>query len=272
MKRTKILIVEDEFVLYDEISDFLTEKGFEVANFTKSYNEAIDSIKKFSPDLALLDINLEGEKDGIDLGEIFNKTYNIPFIYITSFDDEVTLKRALRTKPSHFMTKGKPNLNLNQLLIDIKLALSNLNKDVKVTKKGVFVLKDYLNEMKNLQNTSGDFLSNELIEFNDISYISREDYYKNQNDKEKTKVKINYFRVITANGYCYFYNDSLKNMIKKLPFEFGRISEHTIVNLSAKNLDGKVNNSKISINGKVFKISNSYKKEIEKKLKALYEF
>jgi len=272
MKKIKILIVEDEFILYDEIAEFLTEKEFIVADFTKSYDEGINQIKNFNPDIVLLDINLNGNKDGIDLGEILNNTFNIPFIYITSFDDEVTLKRALRTKPSHFMTKGKPNLNFNQLLIDIKLVISKDNKNININKTGIFVLKDYLNEMKNLQNTSGDFLSKELIEFNDISYISREDYYKNKGDKYKTKIKTNYFRIITVNNYSYFYNDSLSNIIKKLPYNFVRISEHTIVNLSAKNLDGKVTNSKISINGKVFKISNSYKKEVEKRLQRLYEF
>ena len=272
MEKTKILIVEDEFVLYDEIAEFLMDNNFEVANFTKSYQEAIDQIKIFNPDLVLLDINLDGEKDGIDLGEELKNTYHIPFIYITDFNDEVTLKRALRTNPSHFMTKAKPNLDFNQLLIDVRLVLSNAKVEEDINKQGIFVLKDYLNKMKDLQTTSGDFLSKELIEFDDISYISRADYYKDPKDKVKTKVKTNYFRIITTDDLCYFYNDSLSNILKKLPYNFIRISEHTIINISSKNLDGKINSSKISVNGKSFKISNSYKKEVEKRLQRLYEF
>lgn len=272
MNRTKILIVEDEFVLYDEIADFLNSTNFEVANFTKSYNEAIDQIKIFNPDLVLLDIQLDGDKDGIDLGEDLKTTYHIPFIYITDFTDEVTFKRALRTKPNHFMTKAKPNLDFKQLLLDIQLVLNNLNQEKTTEKKGIFVLKDYLNEIKNLQNTSGDFLSKELIEFEDISYISRENFYKNPDDKEKTKVKTNYFRIVTTGNLSYFYNGSLATILKKLPYNFVRISEHTIINISLKNLDGKVNSFRISVNGKVFKVSNSYKKEVEKRLQHLYEF
>lgn len=273
MKNAKILIVEDEFVLYDEIADFLIKHEYQVANYTKSYEEAVNQIKSFIPDLVLLDINLDGEKDGIDLGDILRTTYKTPFIYITDFDDEVTLNRALRTQPNHFMAKTKPNLDFNQLLIDIRLVLSNTNKQEKTSnKKGIFVLKDYLNEMKNLQTKSGDFLSKELIEFDDISFISREDYYKKPNDKIKTKVKTNYFRIVTNNDLCYFYNGSLTAILKKLPQNFARISEHTIINISLKNLDGKINNSKILVNGKTFKISNSYKKELEKKLHSMYEF
>jgi DNA-binding response OmpR family regulator len=272
MEKTKILIVEDEFVIYDEITEFLIDNNFEVANYTKSYHEAIDQIKIFNPDIVLLDINLEGNKDGIDLGEKLDNNYHIPFIYITDFNDEVTLKRAIRTNPSHFMKKAKPNLDFNQLLIDVRLVLNNTKEKENINKQGIFVLKDYLNNMKNLQTTLGNFLSKELIEFEDISYISREDYYKNPKDNTKTKVKTNYFRIITTDNLCYFYNDSLSNILKKLPYNFVRISEHTIINISSKNLDGRINSSKISVNGKTFKISNSYKKDVEKRLQRLYEF
>lgn len=271
MKKTKILIVEDEFVLFDEISEFLIKNDFQVADFTKNYKEAIEQISYFKPNLVLLDINLEEEKDGIDIGEYLQKNQSIPFIYITNFDDKVTLNRALRTQPNHFMAKTKPNLDFNQLLIDIRLVLNRVNKSVKPSiKKGIFVLKDYLNEMKDLQTKSGDFLSKELIEFDDISYISREDYYKNATDKVKTKVKPNYFRIISNDGLCYFYNESLTHILKKLPDYFVRISEHTIINISSNNFDGMINRTKISINGKTFSVSNSYKKELENKLRKLY--
>jgi len=269
--KPKILIVEDEFVLYDEMADFLSTNNYTIANYTKSYKEAIDQIIIFKPDLVLLDINLQGNKDGIDIGEILYKEYHIPFIYITAFDDEVTLNRALRTKPSHFMSKAKPNLDFNQLLIDIKLVLSSVEPEENLNKKGIFVLKDYLNEMKNLQTTAGDFLTNELIEFDDISYISREPYYKNPNDKRKTEVKSNYFRVVTMDGTSYFYKESLKQILLKLPATFERISDITIVNLSLENIDGKINSSKIVVNGKTFKISNQYKKQVQVKLNKLYQ-
>ncbi len=270
MKKTKVLLVEDEFILYDEISDFLKNNHIEVANYTKSYDEAITQIKIFNPDIVLLDINLEGEKDGIDLGETLKNDFHIPFIYITDFNDQVTFKRALRTKPNHFIKKTKPNLDLNQLLIDIQLVLNN-HKETNFNKKGIFVCKDYLDEMKNLQTTKGDFLSKELVEFDDICYITREPYYKTENEKTKTIIRSNYARVVTADNYNYFMDKSLRKIVLKLNLNFVRISDKTIVNISPKYLDGRINKNKISVNGRVFTIGKSYIKEFEKRLGQMYE-
>ncbi len=272
MKKSKILIVEDEFVLYDEMKDFLSEKGFEIAAYTKNYAEAINQITTFKPDIVLLDINLEEEKDGIDIGEYIQKNHAIPFLYITNFDDSVTFNRALRTKPNHFIAKAKPDLDLNQLYFDIRFILNKTKKELKTTiKNGILALKDYLNDLKEQQTNSGDFLSRELIEFKDISYLSRENYLKKPSDKTKTKVKTNYFRIVTKDNLSYFYNTSLTSILSKLPNNFMRISDCTIVNISSEHFDGTINNSKISINGITFTISDSYKKKFKSKLAELYE-
>ncbi len=276
MQKTQILIVEDEFVLYDEIAEFLNDNNYDVLGYTKSYEEAMRQITENTPDIVLLDINLIGEKDGIDIGEKLYQ-YKIPFIYVTDFSDAVTLKRALRTHPNIFQVKSKPLMDKKQLLIDIKTTLNNRNnksktQEIESPKTGIFVLKDYLSEIKNLQNSQGDFLAKELIQFNDISYISTDKYLKNSKDKEKIKVKPNYVRIETMDKYRFFYPASLSHILTKLPQKyFVRISDNTIINLALNNLDGSINGSHISVNGKSFKINNSYKKKVKKRLEDLYE-
>jgi DNA-binding response OmpR family regulator len=271
MKPTKILVVEDEFILYDEMSEFLIENGFLVLDYTKSYDEALKNIQENNPDIVLLDINLIGEKDGIEIGEKLFYEFHIPFIYITDFADEVTLKRALRTHPNIFQVKSKPLIDKTQLLISIRTVLNTASKEETSSKKGIFVLKDYLSEIKNQQHSGGDFLSKELLQFHDISFISTEKYFKSETDTEATKVKINYVRIETIDKYSYFFKSSLINMLKLLPSNFIRISENNIINISPNNLDGRINGSHISVNGKTFKISNSFKKNVSKHLAKLYE-
>ena len=50
------------------------------------------------PDIALLDIDLEGEQTGIDLGKILSTNYNIPFIYVTDYDDSETFFEGLKKR------------------------------------------------------------------------------------------------------------------------------------------------------------------------------
>jgi len=139
-----ILIVEDESILYERLRQFLVNQEFTVGLYTKSYDEAINSIKIKRPDLVLLDIKLEGDKDGLDLGAVLYKTYKIPFIYVTDFADEVTFNRALRTNPTVFEVKTKPNIDTKHLLRSIKMVLNNNNKPSVKNKNGLMVYVDYL--------------------------------------------------------------------------------------------------------------------------------
>ncbi|MEE9349477.1 MAG: response regulator [Flavobacteriaceae bacterium] len=270
MSKIKILIVEDEFILYDEMAEFLLENNFEIAPYTKSYSEAITQVVAYKPNIVLLDINLIGEKDGIDIADQLSKEYQIPFMFITDFSDEVTFKRANRTHPSIFKSKSKP-LDTKQLLLDIRVVLNNKNIGVhnqknETEKTAIFLLKDYLNEVKNSQSTKTDYMGKELIEFTDISYIVTQKHFKN-----KDELKINYVLFEMINGYKYYLNETLKNLVSILPSkDFVRINGSTIINISKNNIDGRVNGSKISVNGIIFKISKTYKKNLDKRLNNLY--
>jgi DNA-binding response OmpR family regulator len=69
MKR-KIRIVEEEAIFYRNLRNFPEKNNYEVSDYTKSVDEAIEKIENEQPDLVLLDIDLVGEKTGIDLGKI----------------------------------------------------------------------------------------------------------------------------------------------------------------------------------------------------------
>ena len=120
----KILIVEDEMIISDDIASMLESQGYDVTDQVLSYDEATASIQNNLPDMVLLDINLQGDKDGIHIAKYINDTHKIPFIYTSSLSDESTIARAKETNPSTYLVKPFQD---EQLFAAIEIALSNFS-------------------------------------------------------------------------------------------------------------------------------------------------
>jgi signal transduction histidine kinase/CheY-like chemotaxis protein len=101
----KILIVEDELLIAEDIGFRLKSLGYHITDKAISGKTAIASIKKEKPDLILMDIMLKGDLDGIETSEIINQNYNIPLVYLTSYSDEKTFLRAKLTQPFGYIIK-----------------------------------------------------------------------------------------------------------------------------------------------------------------------
>lgn len=105
MKKTKILIVEDESIVALDIKRTLEKFNYEVTNTAINYSEAINSVISNKPDLILMDVNLGKSKDGIDTVKEIKMLNDIPVIYLTAFCDEETISRAIETKPVSYLIK-----------------------------------------------------------------------------------------------------------------------------------------------------------------------
>lgn len=101
----KALVVEDELVVAHDLSNLLKQVGYTVPAIAMSVPAAIEAIERHSPDIALVDIVLEGKRDGIDLGMILRNEYDLPFLYVTSHADRGTVERAKATRPSGYLLK-----------------------------------------------------------------------------------------------------------------------------------------------------------------------
>lgn len=99
-----VLIVEDVFIEADHLSIFLTQAGHSVTGVAKTVDQALNCIKKQSPDIVLLDIFLKGDKTGIHLGAMLRRT-GIPFIYLSANSNPSTLDAAKETNPYGFLVK-----------------------------------------------------------------------------------------------------------------------------------------------------------------------
>jgi len=118
----KILIVEDEPIIAMDIKTYLKKLDYNIIGVAYNSEQALDMIYSREPELVLLDISIEGTKDGIDIAEIIKEKYDIPFLFLTSHSDEHTLSRATTTNPYGYIVKP---FDEQDLKTSIAVALHN---------------------------------------------------------------------------------------------------------------------------------------------------
>lgn len=102
---SKILIVENERIVADDIKQRLEDLGYEVIGISGNSEDALKKTGEIKPDIILMDIILTGEVDGIKTAQQISEIYSIPFIYLTAYYDDEILKRASLTQPAGYITK-----------------------------------------------------------------------------------------------------------------------------------------------------------------------
>ena len=102
--KAKILIVEDQFIEAKSLNVILTNAGYSTCTIARSVAAALSIIEKEKPDLVLVDIFLQGEGTGIDLGKVLNER-NMAFVYLSANSNRQILEEAKPTKPYGFMVK-----------------------------------------------------------------------------------------------------------------------------------------------------------------------
>ncbi len=105
MSKIRIIIVEDEIIISKTLEFSLEKMGFEVCGIYSSGEETISNFEKINPDLVILDINLDGQMDGIETGEWIKSKVDIPIIYMTGYPDKELKDRAQLTRPEAYFLK-----------------------------------------------------------------------------------------------------------------------------------------------------------------------
>lgn len=100
-----ILLVEDEVISSLLIQRQLKNIGFVTLTHVTTGENAIESVRINKPDIILMDIKLAGKIDGIDTALLIQSEYNIPFIFITSYNDDDITERVNELKPLCYLEK-----------------------------------------------------------------------------------------------------------------------------------------------------------------------
>lgn len=102
---TKILIVEDELIVAENLKMVLQKLGYEIVGVVHSGEEVMQQVATTNPDLILIDIMLQGEIDGITVAEKIHQQFQYPVIFTTAYTDDDTIERAKQSHPYAYLIK-----------------------------------------------------------------------------------------------------------------------------------------------------------------------
>lgn len=120
MSATRILVVEDESIIAEDLKNSLIKLGYTVPSVESTGEKAIKKTEEIKPDLVLMDIVLHGNMDGIEAAKVIHSRFDIPVVYLSSYSDEEILERAKITEPYGYIIKP---FNERELHINIEIAI-----------------------------------------------------------------------------------------------------------------------------------------------------
>jgi two-component system, sensor histidine kinase and response regulator len=126
MARARILIVEDERIVANDLRGRLDRIGYDVVAMACTGAEAIAFANDLAPDIVLMDITLKGPMDGVEAAEVIGKSSDVPVVFMTAHSDDVTLQRAKLTGPFGYILKP---LEERELHTTIEMALYKSQMD-----------------------------------------------------------------------------------------------------------------------------------------------
>ncbi len=119
-KKARILIVEDEAIVAEDLAMAISDMGYEVAGRAASAEQAIRKALELRPDLILMDIVLKGKKNGIDASHEIKKKIGVPIIFLTAYSDTGLIDKAKSIEPYAYIIKP---FQEKQLFASIEIAL-----------------------------------------------------------------------------------------------------------------------------------------------------
>lgn len=237
MKALDILVVEDEILIGESIKYLLQEKNHKVLDIVISYDEAIEALNIYLPDLVLLDIRLYGEKSGVDLANYINEnSLEVPYVFLTSQYDSDILAKALSTSPYGYLTKPIQNESLLTTVQSAHQLFTN-----RFNKKSLpLILSDGNQENR--------------IDQNDILFIKADHVYA---------------QLFLKDNHQLMVRQTLSSLLDKLDANiFIQIHRSYIVNLSHVK---SWNNRKAILSGHEIPISRSKKSEFFERIIVLFD-
>ena len=105
MDEKKVLIAEDELIVAEDIKASLTNLNYQVTDIVDNYEDIVESIEREEPSIALMDIRLKSEMDGIEIASKLKKEYNIPVIFLTAHTETSYVKKAKSVEPYGYLVK-----------------------------------------------------------------------------------------------------------------------------------------------------------------------
>ncbi len=244
----KILIIEDEFILAEDLSNTLESEGYEVALVADNGHDALKFYIKNDIDLVLCDINIKGDWDGIETVEQLIQVKACPIIYLTALTDESTIERAKRTFPAAYIPKP---YHVTNLRMAIEMAINNFAIQVNKTEIRIG------NHDKNSQNKE------QILQVNDDIFIKQNYQFVKfpLNDILYLEADNTYTNIFTSQKK-YVIRQSITNILERFSIKnLVQIHRSYVVNISKIE---SFNEHEVNINNTPIPISRSHKDDFMK--------
>jgi len=223
----KILIIEDEFIIANQLKQLLESEGYVILGPSDDFYSSVTLIAKELPDLIIADIRLHDDAEaGIKISEHVSKLYHIPVIFLSGYSDEDTIYKARQTNPNTFLIKPKP-LDKTQLLATVQMALPNINCKTKiksVSLKGKEL--EICDEYGHLKDKEKIEYITRIIDTDDITFV------ETFNHHFKNTLLLRF----SQNKTGFLIREEMEDIQKLFPNNFLRVHKSYLVNL--KKLDG----------------------------------
>lgn len=184
MSAIRILIVEDDPIIAEDLKDMLTTANYTVVGTCYDKEQALSSINEIKPNLVLLDINLDGNFEGFEIAKYLTEIKKTPFLFLTSYSGKEIIEKAKKTLPMGYIIKP---FNERELFSNIEIALHNFSK---------FTIPLELN-----RKTINNLIANELTEKEFTILKGLYEGKSNQQIAEEQFVSVNTIKTHIKNIY-----------------------------------------------------------------------
>jgi len=247
--KVKILIVEDELIIAEDMRDMLEDLGYDVVGVTGEPDEAKRLLAATEPDIAMVDITLGVEQAGLQLAEYIAENYHIPFIFCTSHSDEGTVSKATKLYPHGYLVKP---FDAKDLFSAIELALANFSKNTRAEQPA-----ENPGNSENLIIKDSIFIKEGhlyvKVEVKDILWLSPDGNYTTIHEK---------------NGKKYLVRIPLKDFYAQLPADlFFRTHRSYVVNLSHVKA---INNQNVLIGENEIPLGRNFREELLSRIRRMH--
>jgi two-component system, LytTR family, response regulator LytT len=240
--KISILIVEDDPVIAADLTYIMQDLGYSPFPPMRNAADVLLMLKNTRPDCIIVDVNLEGKKDGIELASEIKSEYGIPVIFLTAHHDRNTIERIKKIQPSAYLVKP---IEVHTLQTTIELALYNASHSDMGAKE-----KEQENENEEYISDKYFFIKvkNQLkkVSLDEIVYLEAYDNYSYLHTPDQK----------------YIISSNLKSIENKLSdHQFVRVHRSYLINLNF--VDG-IEDDVILINKVKIPIGKTYKDDFMK--------
>lgn len=208
---SKILIVEDEPFIAEDLSGLLCDAGYEVETCLQ-FHKVLDAIMTFQPDLILMDISLDRGNSGIKLSMQVRKQFDLPIIFLTSHSDPQTISLAKETEPVGYLVKP---IQVHTLVstIEIGFKQAEILRELKSDSDAIFL------------RHNGKMVK---VKYNEILFAKANDNYTDIHTSSQTILLTKTLKQVESclpkRHFQRVHRSFLINIDKVLSFEEGGVS------------------------------------------------